>query len=200
MMTDSIEVRPRYQDPDIRINIPAEQEKIDDIPPPPTKGLFTSMYENKIIVLIIIITIIIIGIIAYVIYRKDEPAEKPLPSLPQAPPLPRIGYPERMGGNPPPPEVPNVVPEKTETVEVPHVEPEKVNVPEVPVTTPEKVNDGVKTDDEIMQLMEDEPAETAEHVEPTEQAPTGKCTHILSSGRQCRNNISANNKCSKHLT
>lgn len=35
------------------------------------RGLFTSLYENKMIVLIVVVIIIIILIIAYVIYKKD---------------------------------------------------------------------------------------------------------------------------------
>ena len=43
-----------------------------------SKGIFASVYENKIIVLIIVVIIIIIALIAYVVYRKDEP-EPPKP-------------------------------------------------------------------------------------------------------------------------
>jgi hypothetical protein len=40
--------------------------------PPEVKGLFTSLYENKIIVLIIVIVILIIGALSCIFYRKPE--------------------------------------------------------------------------------------------------------------------------------
>lgn len=83
-MADHMEVRPRFQEPDA----PRVPEPVHAAPQAAdaaqmaipaaggnqstTRGLFTSVYENKIIVLIIVVAIIIIGIIAYVIYRKPE--------------------------------------------------------------------------------------------------------------------------------
>ena len=39
------------------------------------RGLFTTMYENKMLVIIIILVILIIGMLAYVVLRKKEPEE-----------------------------------------------------------------------------------------------------------------------------
>jgi hypothetical protein len=67
-------------------NIPVQSHT--QLPPPePSKGLFTSIYDNKIIVLIIVIVIIIIALFAYVIYRKedvDQPKPKPKKNPPPA--------------------------------------------------------------------------------------------------------------------
>ena len=59
-----------------------EPEVYEDYEDPPEKseknGLFTTVYENKLMVVIIVLVVIIIGIIAYMIVRKsaDEPDDK----------------------------------------------------------------------------------------------------------------------------
>lgn len=58
---------------------PVQQAVQQAVQQPPQKGLFTSVYDNKLIVLIIAIIIIIIALAAYVIFRKDETAEVPKP-------------------------------------------------------------------------------------------------------------------------
>jgi hypothetical protein len=64
-----------------------------------SKGLFTSLYDNKIIVLIIVIVIIIIALLAYVIYRKDDTeVAKPKPRRNQNPPVDNIAN-NNVGGN-----------------------------------------------------------------------------------------------------
>jgi hypothetical protein len=62
-MTDFLEVKPRFHDPEATVAVPAIEA--------PTPGLFTSMYENRVIILIIVASIIIIAIIAYIAYPKQ---------------------------------------------------------------------------------------------------------------------------------
>lgn len=88
-MGDAIEVKPRYLEPDAPSNIvkPGHIIAPDLIkagsPSEPlnanTRGIFTSMYENKIIILIIVIVIIIVIIVAYFILKKDEPGPEVSP-------------------------------------------------------------------------------------------------------------------------
>lgn len=90
-MDDSIEVKPRYMEP----NAPGHYNHgptADNVATPVnsapgavttstniSKGLFTSMYENKIIVLLIVVSIIIIGLLAYVVFNKSSQSGDPPP-------------------------------------------------------------------------------------------------------------------------
>jgi hypothetical protein len=173
-MADSIEVRPRYTEPGAqRVDVPEICEQTPAAQtqsPAPTvtataRGLFTSMYENKIIVLIIVIAILIIGVIAYIILRKpDEPA----------PPNDNSKL-KTAGASTPAAETTTVAPatkpsakmDKSNLVSLlakskgasaksaqPDPEPEQ---PPAEVQSP--ADDGAKSEDEIMQLMEDEAAD-----------------------------------------
>ena len=79
-MTDYQPVKPRITAPDM---LPAGPVTPAPAPPPPPaapgvmRGLFTSMYENKVIVLIIIAVIVIIGFFAYVMMRNPDADERP---------------------------------------------------------------------------------------------------------------------------
>lgn len=92
-------------------------------PPPPreppveqpqeSKGLFTTMYDNKVIVLIIVFSIIVILIVAYIVFKPAEDEPKPPrhgppngpptgpPTGPYGPPLPPP--PHNYGGGTQPP-------------------------------------------------------------------------------------------------
>jgi hypothetical protein len=70
-MTESVEVRPRFMDSDLQESPAPPVESQTQAVATAARGLFTSMYENKIIVLIIIITIIVIAFVAYFVFRKD---------------------------------------------------------------------------------------------------------------------------------
>lgn len=160
-----------------------------------SKGLFTSVYENKIIVLIIVIIIIIIALVAYVIYRKEDPE----------PPRPRA----RRQGAPPPAQVrgDNIAdgpkaggandervnddqaeaeqePERVEAEAAPAQSPEElrkllargraaaakttaVPVPEPSTVPPAETYDDSKSEDEILALMIDSDTKETEP-EPVE--------------------------------
>jgi type IV secretory pathway VirB10-like protein len=125
------------------------------------------MYENKIIVLIIVIAILIIGVIAYIILRKpDEPAASDDNSK-----LKTAGAPapaaETPATAPTPAAKPSAKMDKSNLVNLlakskgagaksapSEPEPEQ---PPAEVQTP--ADDGAKSEDEIMQLMEDETAD-----------------------------------------
>ncbi len=72
-MTDTIEVKPRYFEPEA----PNQQAAPAAVALAKSDGLFTSIYENRIIVFIIVATIIIIAFIAYVVYSRDPVEPKP---------------------------------------------------------------------------------------------------------------------------
>jgi len=176
-----MEVRPRFQDPDVRVNISpantAERDspdhknnvgkptKNEELVPgqtsKPTKGLFTSLQDNKMIVLIIVIVIIIIGILAYILFKKDTNGKKKTPpSGGGAPQSSRQDLPPRM-------QQANVNPQNQQNVS--HANPpanlmqmlakgrgvQKQEETAQPQTQPPQ-EQGVRTNDEIMQLMEDE--------------------------------------------
>lgn len=105
-----VPIRPRYHDPDLPsgpplvsgvVNTPiaAVNSRADTIPtvaavaaptaPVEQKGLLTSVYENKIFVLIIVVIIIIIALAAYVIFKKDD-SEVPKPKPRRMPPQDNI--------------------------------------------------------------------------------------------------------------
>ena len=209
-MADSVEVRPRYKDPDVmqqemQTDRPAQSESAISAATSVTKGIFTSMYENKIIVLIIIIVIIIIGIIAYIVYRKpEELTDKPKPT---------VKSPESM---------------QTVKTEQPVQTDEKANLLNLLARSKKqdiKVEEPVvsKTTDEIMQLMEDNPIIeiTEDNIEQSDPEvedesdtidenhliddtsddtinKNGLCNTIVPPGRQCRNKARTNGKCQRH--
>lgn len=77
-MNESIQVKPRYREPDAPLLDDLHNNLIyDKVAQPPNNGSFmNTLYENKVIILIIIVIVIIIGIIAYFAYRKtDEPSK-----------------------------------------------------------------------------------------------------------------------------
>ncbi len=87
IIMDAIEVKPRYLEPIVTAtgnnahgsDQNTQQAVISPIGAEPqsmTRGLFTSMYENKIIVLIIVIVIILISIIAYIFCRNPDVAKE----------------------------------------------------------------------------------------------------------------------------
>jgi hypothetical protein len=66
-------------------------------------------------------------------------------------------------------------------------------------TIPQNAPTGSKTEDEIMQLMEDEDEQKPEDIEPVieETIPT-TCSVMLPLGRLCKNRPRNNGKCTKH--
>lgn len=79
-MTEAVEIMPRFLDPDA----PRKEEPlIPSLRSPPvtqpigehgsiSKGILTSIYDNKLLVLIVVIVIIIIAVIAYIVFRKPD--------------------------------------------------------------------------------------------------------------------------------
>jgi hypothetical protein len=241
-MSEPVAVLPRYQDPDVK-NVTQQHvaatniQPIVDLQSGPSKGILTSVYENKLIVLIIIIVILIISLVAYVIYRKEDP-EKPKPTNRKQSPTRVGGGDDHVNGgnaigagtaddNIADP-APRTEPTREELLAMlaqgqntqpapvpPEVEPKPKNPPKAV-----QLDDDSKTNDEIMQLMEDEPDDEEDPVfeapskegEPetpleSEQAPQGettstldptKCSEIVPPGRQCRNKHTKGDKCTRH--
>jgi type IV secretory pathway VirB10-like protein len=203
------------------------------------------MYENKIIVLIIVIAILIIGVIAYIILRKpDESSESPKLKSAGAPPPAET--PSAPGNEPaatpasaPKPQArmdkSNLVNllAKSKNAGSKPAQPESTqSQSETPDQAPAEENkesdSGAKTEDEIMQLMEDEPAddtnavdasanqsETSSQEQPADcdasdntigdsqdtsvaKSQSVFCTAMLPMGRQCRNKASNGGKCQRH--
>lgn len=70
---DAIEVKPRYVEPIANSVIQNEPAAVvPTVEPSTVKGLFMSMYENKIIVMFIVIVILLIGVIAYIFCRNPD--------------------------------------------------------------------------------------------------------------------------------
>ncbi len=82
-MNDTIEVKPRYFEPEASNQQMLAQQTVAVGAASPsaslakTEGLFTSIYENRIIVLIIVVVIIVVAFIAYVVYSRDPAEPKP---------------------------------------------------------------------------------------------------------------------------
>jgi hypothetical protein len=116
-------------------------------------GLFTSLYDNKIIVLIIIIVIIIIGIGAYIIYRpvSEPPNTEKCPQnrkSTEAPPPPPSTKSNESQTEPEPQNEKN---NRTDLLKL--LEKTKQNTTEHK-EIPAPNNKTTKSDNEIMQLME----------------------------------------------
>ncbi|QYB17705.1 hypothetical protein PV-S19_0341 [Pacmanvirus S19] len=180
-MADSIEVKPRFKDPDIlqhevqQINASNEEQsnKIEAAVSV-TKGIFTSMYENKVIVIIVIIVIITIAIIVYVIFRKtDDETEKPKPTPTPAPKVASDNQQPAQAEQQP-----------AQTSQQPAQAPQQpAQAPQQPAQTEQSEKNKLmnllarskkqeekpansKSDDEIMEMMEDNPV--SDNIEPNE--------------------------------
>lgn len=83
-MDEHVDITPQITDPDM-MRRPATMA-----PKAETAGIFTSLYDNKIIALCIVVAIIIIAICAYVFFRRDTvPITVHSPSAaPEIPPPP----------------------------------------------------------------------------------------------------------------
>ncbi len=82
-MTDAIEVKPRYVDPPystIHEHAPPQTASIHEPPKvpndcAPSRGIFVSMYENRVIILIIVVVITIVIIVAYFMHKGTDTTE-----------------------------------------------------------------------------------------------------------------------------
>jgi hypothetical protein len=207
-MATAVEVVPRFTDPDA----PVYDRPVDTVATPPpagtsaTRGLFTSLYENKFIVAFIIVAVLCIGFLAYVVFRKPE------------------GPPVITGGSPPPGPAPQTSPPaaaatpatpQTSPPETPSETPapkSKKNIPELlarakakaappPAETPtapppEPVQ--MIAEDEIMQLMEDVDETESEEETPKPESPPTACGASLANGKTCRRKMKTGGRCSQH--
>jgi hypothetical protein len=64
-MDEHVDITPQITDPDMMRRPAASAPKAE------TAGIFTSLYDNKIIALCIVVAIIVIAICAYVFFRRD---------------------------------------------------------------------------------------------------------------------------------
>lgn len=218
-MTESVEVRPRFTDNDMQESVAPPAESQTQAVATAARGLFTSMYENKIIVLIIIVTIIIIAFVAYFVFKK-EPDTQQVHNTKQAAPKPAAVEPTS-----------NQTPEETVSKPThndlvkkadPNALKELLNRSKTasrPVETTEDdiTNSQSKTDSEVMDLMEDNNEDTnvedneETHEESNESNEINEsfssetinggstCSAMLQSGRQCKNRAKTEGKCAKHL-
>lgn len=238
-----VQVLPRYPENTTQANIPV------GIPPtqpiyntPPTSigqpqaqlttqlttqsapGWFTSIYDNKLIVLIIFITIILIGIIAYVVFRKpdEESSKAQVKSKENKENKDKENKDNKEGGK-----ENNTEQQKTNTQSKPNTQ-KKTSTDQLKDIlgrskgTQQTIPPPAKTEDEILQLMEDENGEEVvddvendvaenevtdsqqEAQEPiTQQNPTSaqvndQCTMIGQHGKRCRNGAKTNGRCRRH--
>jgi hypothetical protein len=264
-MGDSIEIKPRFLEPDapnapnyqgggvgaINAGTLAAAQNAGV-----SKGIFTSIYENRIIVIIIVITIIIIGIIAYVIYHPRDDAKAadkntnaadggktspPASPLPPAATSPNAPTDKKQGGDAT--DNPSGATAASDSATTPSAaaqsqsstprtarpstnslsdllarskQTEHKNMQQSAAQTSAPSN--MKSEDEIMQLMEDvydtpapddNPAPTEEAStttnqpeQPTTSAPVKNndihCSTMLSEGRRCRNKARSGGKCARH--
>lgn len=178
-MDGSVEVRPRYADPDMRVEqrdsataqvVPAAAQTTLVA----SKGILTSMYENKMIVIIIILSILVIAFIAYVVYNKSDddsggskvsvstqgqPSQQSQ-NQPQQTPAPRAET---------APVVPTAQPKVNKTAIAALLaksknggkapEPEALIQTQSATKAQSNEDTGSKTEEEIMHLMEDEPTD-----------------------------------------
>lgn len=218
---DVIEVKPRY-------GIGYEQQQSAQVAQPqpiqPTMveqsakaGILNSIYEYKLIILIIVIVIIIIAFVAYFIFRKTDEPDKKSASVPNAmttQQYQQMTPPPQMETTPqqPPQAVANPRPQPPPAQSEPAQPKNLTNLlersrnmnhpPANPTVT------GSKTEDEIMQLMEDDVPEqhqdtnSADDQEDTEEVipepQQTSCSQMLPSGRLCKNRPKTNGKCPKH--
>jgi len=230
-MSEQVEVRPRYADPDAVtkmqaaqaqaavVTAAAETTSLPPVQPGVVRGLFTSMYDNKIIVLIIVIAIVIIGIVAYIILRKEDD-DKPKPRKPE----PMTGPPGPNGpngGNPdgnyqllnPPPQMyqqaqphaqaqmqpqqPQMQPQmqpQQQVAQSTQQSPQQLSREELqnllargqapaqptsstqPIASTQPTSYAAKSNDDIMQLMEDESADAMEELTAIDTDTAGAAT------------------------
>ena len=168
-MTDSVEVRPRFMDNDLQETPAPPPESQSQAVATAARGLFTSMYENKIIVLIIIITIIVIAFVAYFVFRKESEVNTQQVYAPPKQPPQKTAQPEQTGGSPVGTVTEEIVnkPSHTELVKRsdPNALKELLNRSKTASrpteSAPEEPSgEQSKTDTEIMELMEDNVVES----------------------------------------
>ncbi len=256
-MTDSVEVKPRYHEissgpsqtqghPSILNSQNTGQTPIQTpgvISPTIGSGLFVSLAENKLIVFIIVIAIIIIGIVAYVIYRKPEEVK----------PTRKSKVPGDNNEDTPSPDNQDAQTKQSDTTQTKQSEPvqsKQTDQPDLskqknkPSTADKKTNlanmlkrskqivpkqtiTNAKTDDEIMELMEDDSSiaqftnadenidclvdDIADNIECEDNTQDecvssdvkvsdigAKCIATSATGHPCRNKALNNGKCSRH--
>ncbi|SIP86089.1 Hypothetical protein PACV_376 [Pacmanvirus A23] len=207
-MADSIEVKPRFKDPDILQHevqqnnaVNEEQSNKIEAAVSVTKGIFTSMYENKVIVIIVIIVIITIAIIVYVIFRKtDDETEKPKPTPTQIQnTAPNVAGDTQQTQSTQSTQPTQSTQQQTEQTQPTQQQTQSTQQPEQTQQSQQNEKNKLmnllarskkqeekpansKSDDEIMQMMEDTPvAEVVESVETEEvQQPTAEPSDNIS--------------------
>jgi hypothetical protein len=167
-MDDPLEIKPRFHEPDAPIQQNNQPQGYSL-----SNGLFTSLYDNKIIVLMIIIVIIIIGIGAYIIYRKPDPEpvknnKKPSNAQNTQSAAQNTSSTAQTSAQPNPKTADSVATEsqnnRADLLKL--LEKTKQNNTEQPVTA----NKTTKSDSEIMQLMEDTSNDTKKDSESETEA------------------------------
>ncbi len=196
---DVISVKPRYTDPDAIGHVDDQftaRPSAITADNPISRGILTSLYDNKLIVLFIIVIILVIGFLAYVVWRRPE--EEPPKKKKQPVVTPQVA------------EVPPVVPPSAVTPPVTggtdQNDPKSMNKTEMLkllARTRAPVPTSTKNDDEIMQLMEDIDDTPDDEEEPSENDDVADmiddiCSVILRNGNRCKNKSKENGKCHTH--
>lgn len=213
-MGDSVEIKPRFLEPDAP-NMPnmigggvgsINAGTALASAPTASKGIFTSIYENRIIVLIIVVVIIIIAIVAYIIYRprdekeadrsdKDTTSSKKRTdtAATSVTPTPTTKPETDQKPNPPtastaPPETPvpaQAAPKPTNSLNDLLARSKQAEMKNMQQTTNNNPPTNMKSEDEIMQLMEDSFIPAAQDNENTNaNQPSGESDEQPSAANQ----------------
>ncbi len=169
-MTDAIEVKPRYIEPHYSAHdhstpsttvVEAPKTTSDNAP---TRGIFVSMYENRVIILIIVVVITIVIIIAYFMHKGSDivtPSAETA-SKPQTPKPTPIPAPINEQTVPPtiatPASTPQTTPPKVTRESLANILARSRQVEHKATTTPPaQAQYNTRSEEEIIQLMEATP-------------------------------------------
>lgn len=223
---DYVAVIPRY--------VPVAPPAIHDAkvaaapdPAPSQGGIFTNVYDNRIIIIAIIVVVLLIGILAYIIYyRSDAPStnDRARPHKPVAEdedleqPPPRAPAPQRQytqaelnairnriaARQPPPAGQPPAQPVATPPAPQPVATPPWIG-PAVPQDHTTNTDDETDEEDSILPELESEPTSdsavstaTDQVIIQIDQTDPQKCSELTSAGKRCRNRALTGGKCRIH--
>ena len=158
IIMEEVEVRPRYQEPgaptieEVQPGAQLSQCSADDPQGPPSRGLFTVLNDNIMIIVAIIIVIIIIAVAIYFLTKHGDGPSDRKPN--QSPGIPDNQPPEAQLSEP----MPGI---KVPTGTIATEDDERVDkstlldlLARAEVPTVQHPHQNIKSDDEIMQLME----------------------------------------------
>lgn len=200
------EVTPRIVDPGLKPTH-VSQATPGAVTAAPSRGLFTSVSENKVIVIVLVIVIVAIIVIVFIVryFTTSETQAKPLPPMsqppqavqaPQQPPPATLQAPQAPPQpSPEPTQAPPPARQATREELINMLRKSKsMDAPDVPQ----------KTQDELAHMMSEAAAAHEEPVEPTidniaDEPDDDQCTETTAGGRRCKNKPKIGGKCQKHM-